>query len=296
MSKRKNEIFNSLNNLRKERQYISDSIGLLHNKISLESKTIRILKEQDKNLSCLEELYGNTEQGKLDQIDENEYSQVLFPLSTAISFEPMYRSLKEDVEKQFNDISQYNNVLISATPVTYTAKGTASVIVKSGSLVFTDGENIIKKYDDKLDLEKDIEYIRNYLNANFSDIIDDFNHFTSLYHAFETSPSSYQEIIGLRSMIFFKLIFPFVKTKYGFDKPRKDAIIKFVFGTNTFLSTTQPIIDNAHNLYKELSEQDDTRPSAKLGNVTKQYAEDLVIKAIGALASLLRLRDKYFKA
>lgn len=52
----------------------------------------------------------------------------------------------------------------------------------------------------------------------------------------------------------------------------------------------------ALDLYNELSNQDDpSKESVKLGNTSTVYLEDLYNRLISAIASLLKLREQYFK-
>ena len=95
-------------------------------------------------------------------------------------------------------------------------------------------------------------------------------------------------------MFFFKMIFEFSKNNYGFDKPRPDAIKKFVFGSATPIPSADPIIRKCYNLWIELSTQDDPAQSIKIGKVTPPYIESTFRRIIGDIASLLKLRETSF--
>ncbi len=72
------------------------------------------------------------------------------------------------------------------------------------------------------------------------------------------------------------------------------SIKKFVFGSTPYNSNADIIIKNAKNLWHELSSDDPKFDSAKLGQVTEAYVEATFPRIIGVIASLLKLREKYF--
>lgn len=95
-------------------------------------------------------------------------------------------------------------------------------------------------------------------------------------------------------MFFFKLVFDFSEKNFGVTGPREDQIRKFIFGNSKSIPTAEPLIEGAKNLYKELSSQDSTGESVKMGKVTAGYVERLFRRLIGVMASLLQLREAYF--
>jgi len=105
--------------------------------------------------------------------------------------------------------------------------------------------------------------------------------------------TKYLDFMGLRSMLFLRLIFGFSEKRYG-TKGRKEQIKKFVFGNTHYNSNADPIINNAKKLWNELSRQDMIGNSVKLGQVSRHYIEVLFPRIIGIMASLLRLRERYF--
>lgn len=108
--------------------------------------------------------------------------------------------------------------------------------------VFPSRDSIVDKYKPKYEREKNIEYIRSQLVNIRPDVLADFEYFVDKINAFKTNKSSYQDLIGSRSMFFYKLIFTFTMNTYGCDKPRREAIRKFVFGSNTYDTKADPII------------------------------------------------------
>lgn len=207
----------------------------------------------------------------------------------------MYRTIRDSAKIQSEDLFNQSTVLISATPVTNSARNTASFIVSTSPTLFPKGQEVLNKYKEKISLDNDIEFIKSQLIRITPNISDDFNRFIKLYYSFVTTNSSYLEFIGLRSMFFLKLVFPFSKLNYSIEHPRKEAIKKFIFGSNAVLPVSTPIINNANNLYKELSQQDGSFESVKLGNTSTAYIEDLFVRIVETFASILKLREKHFK-
>lgn len=74
---RRKKFFQDLNSLKNERKYIHETIDFFHNSIDAQSDMIKILVNQDKNLSCIEETFGHVVQDDLFLKNETDYNTIL---------------------------------------------------------------------------------------------------------------------------------------------------------------------------------------------------------------------------
>jgi hypothetical protein len=89
----------------------------------------------------------------------------------------------------------------------------------------------------------------------------------------------------------------FLKKNYGAKakKNRLDDIAKFVFGSNPPIPSSMHILNQCKKIYADLSSQDPTGLSAKMGNITPVYIDNLFKELIGSIAAILKLRASNFK-
>jgi hypothetical protein len=157
--------------------------------------------------------------------------------------------------------------------------------------------NYTPSFNEESDINKDIDSIREELPKITPNILDDFNNFIIKFQTFKDNSSRYQELIGFRTTLFFKLIFRFAEdnnvilTKNGGAANRMDQIRYFATKSITPLPITEIHVNSAKALWDEFSSQD---TSVKMGNVSDAEINSLYRKCLSNLNSLLVIRKIYY--
>lgn len=240
-------------------------------------------------------MYKDTPIDKVQNMSDEEYSAFIKPLdSTNVSGEAsvyIYREsqqISQLSEQHYNTATSLNTISSADTSSIYTI----SIAFPEW---FPDREKITQEYKIKDEVDKHIDYIGNQLQKYFSAIKDDFDAFIKKFRAFPLNASQYLDLIGARSLFFLKLIFDFSKQSYSLEYSRLDAIKKFVFGSSQPLPSDEPLLKVCYDLYKEMSDQDGSGMSVKMGVATDVYVDGLFRRLIGTMAAILELRENYFK-
>jgi len=153
----------------------------------------------------------------------------------------------------------------------------------------------LNRYLDSIHLNEELEYIKQRLPKLEPDVSKDFDHFLQNYYASTQSNLKYQELIGFRSLFFLKLIDGFADIQYVPQSAneerltRKSRILFFVSGQRISNDEQlKTLADTATTLWDNLSNQDSTSMSVKMGNVTSNYVSLLFHEAIIVVSSLIQ--------
>jgi len=273
---------------------ISEIIEITQNNIQIESKTVGELKKFENYYSYMDRMLDDVPESQIVQMDDGEYSTLTTPvLSAGISGEIFYdmldqsRQSERQHEQHYSSCASINSIGISGT------SGYKSLSETNPSW-FPNGQQISKDYRIQDSLYEQIDYIKTCLSKHLPHVAKDFKVFIDKFNAFKLDSSQYQDLIGSRTMFFFKMIFDFSKQHFGVEYPRKKAIEVFVYGNGTPLPLSDPIIRSCHQLYTDLSSQNAGAQSVKIGNVTPQYVESTFRRLIGEIASVLKLREQQY--
>ncbi len=253
------------------------------------------------DFSFAERLYGSISEDDIEHIPESVFPIFINPLQKLVSLGNDYQDIKDHLQSIHDKMGALSGPIASSTSLVSNATGyTAANIVSLGSQVsFTsiDVNQLVKEYLSQKEVNDEIEYIKLQLPKIVPDISADYLHFLENYYGSEPSAAKFQELIGCRSMIYFKLIYPIAEI-YGASRPastRRQQIAKFVYGRTTAIDTSaEKTIDMTKELWDDLSDQDPSGQSVKTGNVTPEYIEIMFNKVITTLFTLLRQRELLF--
>lgn len=265
-----------------------------HN-IEKETETIVQLEKYHKNKEFVLKMYKNVPIEKVQGMSDEEYSAFTKPLNSSIVSGEALPYLFRESQQSGRFSEQHYNTATSLNTISSADSWSVCAISTASPDWFPDREKITQEYKIKDEVDKHIEYIGNQLQKNFPAIKDDFDVFIKKFRAFPLNASQYLDLIGARSLFFLKLIFDFSKQSYSLEYPRLDAIKKFVFGSSQPLPSDEPLLEACCDLYKEMSKQDGSGMSVKMGVATDVYVESLFRRLIGNIAAILMLREKYFK-
>jgi len=267
------------------------------------SKTVETSTDFYKQVLQLETNYkfGNaaisdiSEDG-IKEMKPQEFNQHMQPfkdmITSAGSFSPMLSDLPELNRK----LAVYTDtgMMMSSTS---SSSGIAITINATNSAKLYPHNNSYKiPFDVKNEMHKNIEIIRLELPKITPNILTDFNVFISKYSVSKDVESKYQELIGFRSTMFFKLIFGFsfehgikIKTEGG-KNTRRDQISFFATNEVVPIDLYAPQIVIADDLYNEMSNQTVDGKSIKKGAVDEEYVDSLFLRILSSLANLLLIR------
>lgn len=278
-----------------QKSMIDEIVNLKQGNIKQEAKTIGVLKKCENNYSYLSSMMGDVSENQVMKMSGEDY----LTLTSGIEDPMISGEVLTGICKETNQVKvQYGEHYdMCASLNTVCASGSSGYLAVSDNNPgwFPNRDNIISAYKIEDELFSQIDYITQYLKDNIPGVSGDFEAFIDKYNAFKKDSSQYQDLIGSRSMFFWKMIFDFSMQNYGVEHPRIAAIDVFVFGTAAPVSLAGPIIRSCNNLYDKFSTQDESVPSIKTGNVTPAYIETMFRRLIGNIASLLQLREKYFR-
>jgi hypothetical protein len=197
----------------------------------------------------------------------------------------------EEDRKDFSNLINLQNMASSSTAITTVIATSINFTKDNDKLYDYDYFKNISKLDDK------IQYLKEQIKIIKCDVLADFEHFLNMYYSSKPDKYSYIELIGCRSLLFFKFIF-FISELLGNKntKDRKSQIATFVFGKNNYNNIADVAIQSTYDLYGELSNQDKdiNKNSIKLGNISTEYSEVIFIKIINTLFSLIKLRETFY--
>jgi len=278
-----------------QKKRVGDVIVIKQGNIAQDSKTIAELKKCEANYFYLDIMMNDVSEDKIVQMSDGDFAFFTNPIrSPAISGEVIV-DVYEQSKSGSVQYGQHYSVCASLDSVMQSGTSGYMALANARPEWFPNKDQITREYKVEDNLFKEIDYIRGYLNGYLPDVAGDFDAFIDKYNAFQSDSSQYQDLIGSRSMFFFKMIFEFSKQIFGVEFPRANAIRKFVFGNAAPVSIAEPIIQDCKDLYIELSNQNDPSQSVKLGNVTPEYVDSIFRRIIGDIAALLKLRENNYR-
>lgn len=281
-------IRDALQSLRRSHEEAIDSLRWLN----------RVIDRHLADVKFLLDLYGPIDEAALDSVPTQDYAPMILPLGNVVHYGNAFISLGQDTP----DIQQYLSRMIplaSSTSAVFaaTTSGTTFGYMAFARSVPTETERLrglLIRYLSELGIEDDIKYIRDRLPHVVPYVSADFEHFLSNYYATGDSQLKYQELIGFRSLFFIKLIDGFA-AQHGANETttRKGRILIFAAGgPDNKDKDVNRLANSAMSLWRDLSGQDSSQMSAKLGNVTAEYIKLLFNQCIVVAGSLLRENER----
>jgi hypothetical protein len=287
----------------------SDGKEEIKNHNDIIEKTINIIKKNidiDANLVAKLECYKNTHEYSMKMLEDipkvnvelmsnSDFSGIM-TIVNSLGIAGEASSLLFEESKNMYALKQHH-FATAATLNTMAYSDSSSVQAFSiiNPRLFPDGVRITNEYKIQDELNKQIKYVGDQLQNDFPSLKDEYDDFIKKYQIFRGNNSQYQDIIGGRSLFFYKMIFDFAENEYSTKYPRLNCIKRFVFGSATVIPSTLPLLKACDKLYKDISNQDSSGNSVKLGKVTPIYIESIFRRLIGNIYAILELRDNYFK-
>lgn len=271
------------------------------------TKIIDQAPELKKDLQRAKTTYGfvvsalnDTPEDKINQMGDPEFNKHIKPFEELCLASGTVANFQENMANTKDDFFVYGT---AATALTTTTSGTVTAIYSetiAAPSLYPNRDSYIKKYQEADSTAQNIKTIETGLPGLSPDISTEFSEFVKKFRAHDSVESKSQELIALRSSMYFKLIFGFAESKgiKGRDKGGTYSRIQQISYFTT-KNVNPPKIDEAQiliakNLWDELSDQNPSGCSVKLGQTTLSYVEGLFNRCISILASLLIIRKKYF--
>jgi len=286
----------SIEELREQNKTIDDTIEKCRQLRKEESELINELTVRKNQNNFIIEMYENIDNSffSLPSID-NKF--ITSPLSTIRSYGVIHKNINQHITNDLETLKKDKFLLETTRSLSWSATSSLTEIANMYPNIFPLKDKVIKDYNQSDQYNKNIDYIRKTLPNIDKTLLEDFNHLIEKLNLFSNTTSQYQDLIGARSLFFFKMIYGEVESKFGTrkKKDRHDDIRKFIFGNTVHDFLIEPIIETAYNLYTDLSSQDKAEKlSVKSGNVTANGIKILFEQLFGVIASLLQLREKYY--
>lgn len=288
------EFANGLDKIKKQGEIIDDIIDFKKNNIEIEVQTISKLLSYKKNHEYVFKMCEDIPINSVTLMNDGDYSALMSAVNSLGIAGEASSLLYEESKKAYNYSQHHFATAASLATMAYSDSTSVQAFSFSNPSLFPDGANITSEYEIKDEIEKKVEYVRSQLQIQFPSLKDEFDFFVNKYLAFRGNNSQYQDLIGGRSLFFFKMIFDFTEQHYGRQNSRLEDIKKFVFGSGPVISSTEPLLRACNELYRDMSTQDSSALSLKLGKVTPSYIESIFRRLIGNIATILDLRANYF--
>jgi len=283
-----------MNDLEEEEKAAEEAIDIKRKTIESEGENIRQLEGLVDKFKFTQGLYGSVPKEEIRYLDNVTYQEFIGPLTDISTPGLSAIHIRDESRAKYAQSSNHTIILTAVNTTGANAVIGGEAISRGNPHLFPNHEEVIQRYKRVDETEKYIAYIKLQLPGITPNISDDFDAFVKKYYAFKVDTTKYQDLIGARTMFFFKLVFDFSEKNFGVTCSREDQIRKFVFGNSPSIPSAEPLIQDAKNLWKELSSQDSTGESVKMGKVTVENIERLFRRLIGVMASLLQLREAYF--
>jgi hypothetical protein len=286
---------NGLDKIKNQSKIIDDIIDFKKKNIEIEAQTISKLVSYKKNHEYVFKMCEDIPIKNVALMNDGDYSALMSAVNSLGIAGEASSFLYEESKNAYNYSQHHFATAASLDTMAYSDSTSVQVFSFSNPSLFPDGANITSEYEIKDELDKKVEYVRSQLQIQFPNLKDEFDFFVNKYLAFRGNNSQYQDLIGGRSLFFFKMIFDFTEQNYGKQKSRLEDIKRFVFGSGPVISSTEPLLKACNDLYRDMSTQNSSGMSLKLGKVTPAYIESIFRRLIGDIATILDLRAKYFK-
>lgn len=278
----------------KRKNIVAQTIDIKRNNIEIEAKTIEHLEKYGRRQGFIIDMYENVPKAQIMNMNDAEYTNFAAPLnSSGVSGEVAVNIHGESVGAQYL-WAQHRDVSASLDPLASADATNLEYVADLNPSWFPHAKGVVDSYRIDDEMEKHIESIRSNLKGVFPNIYDDFEAFVMKFRAVVPDTSQYQDLIGARSMFFWKMIFGFSEKEYGVEGRRKQ-IETFVFGTATPLASAKGIIDTCFDIWGKLSNQDASGMSVKVGVGDVAYLQGLFRRLIASIAAILDLRKNYFQ-
>jgi len=295
---RLNDYKTTLSNFQEQDDVIEDTINVKRGNIEKEADIVRDLEYYQSSHRYIRRMYETVPEAEIVKMDDETYYQFKQPLTiSGVSGEVATYLNRESRETEYI-LDNHQNLTATLCVSGSSDSTSVNVLSISQPTLFPDRDSLTDEYKIEDELGKHIDFVQRELASSFPDVKNDFDAFVRRYYAFQSDSSQYLDLIGSRSMLFFRLIFDFSESNYGPQTPknRRNDIKRFVFGSNTPLPSADPIIETCYLLYRELSSQDSSGMSVKMGAVTAAYIDGLFRRLVGSMAAILDLRSRYFTA
>lgn len=303
MSTRKEDISENLEKLERIEKALEELRQ--HNE-----ETIQALAWQDRRITgsirdirFARYVYGTFTESELQGMPEATFAIFVSPLNRIVSAGSIYIEPNDKPMWIREKTDELTSSVSSMSGLTSIATGdTAANIMNLAPVVGIDPtrfSSAIERYLSETKVDEDLGYIKSELSKLDTAAADDFQHFLDNYFSSQPNDSKYQELIGSRSLFFQKTIFGFAD-KRGISAPsrsRRDQIEAFVYGNNPARDpSADATVDTARDLWTELSSQDSSGLSVKMGKVTSEYVQLTFNKMIIVISTLLKQRELHFRA
>jgi len=279
----------------RQKEKVSNVIEIVQASIGKGAEMIGELNKYQSKQAYLRDMYDNVPEIEVINMSDEKYATFKIPLESMVSSGEAVLLINEQVHASKKQWYGHYNVCASLSTIASSAATSAACFCDTEKTWFPNGKNITQAYKIIDETNDHIEIIKSELITGFSDIANDFDAFLKKFRSFPTGKTQYQDLIGLRSTFFFKMIFEFAGQHYGSGMNRKQMIEKFVFGTAPVITSAESLIRECLNIYRELSDQDRSGNSVKLGKVSSTYIETMFRRLVANIAAILQLRSGNFK-
>ena len=276
-----------------QKEKVDEVINIKSENIKKDSVIVAILKRVRVKEHFVYEMFSNIPEENIIKMSPDEYVPLMGIIDDAIASGSLISPMEDDIRRSYTQSQEQLNICASMNTSYGTAASGAFHIGILNPTWFPNQMKIKDTYKMEDSLYEEIDNIRKKLDSLFPDIRNDFESFISKFLSSPVDETKYQELIGSRSMFYFKMIYETTEKKFGKQKSRRDSIERFVFGNSKPIAAVQPLIDRCFDLWKELSGQNAN--SVKKGNVSPNYIELLFRRLIGGMESILDLRSRYYK-
>lgn len=296
--KRIKDFSQKLSDFQKQDDLITDTIEIKRKNIEKESDTLKSLEFYHSRHKYIKKMYEDVPEAEIVNMDDTSYYQFQIPLTNSGITGEVATHLYQESQEAGYTFDDHQNLTASLCVSGSSDSTSVNVLSISQPTWFPNRDSLTDEYKIEDELEKHLEFVNGELASSFPNVKNDFDAFIRRYYTFQSDSSKYLDLIGSRSMFFLKLIFGFSESNYGAQTPknRRNDIKRFVFGSNTSLSSADPLIELCYQLYCELSSQDSCGMSVKIGAVTAAYIDGLFRRLVGSMAAILNLRSRYFSA
>jgi hypothetical protein len=270
---------------------------------TIEAKQKKVEQEQDniitlqgyKNLIDCTFDYIHDAKDKADKMPENIFYGVRMSSNAVLVSEPTVKVISDESKKDYNRSIQHAKTMNATLPIAASGAYSIGTLAISNPQYFPNSKSISAKYQQEDELEVNIKYIKTELPNITPNIIEEFEAFVRKFRSTKPAEEKYLDLIGCRSMFFYKLIFKNARIIAGPNQARRDAVQIFASGGKPLDTADEPIINRIKDLWDELSGQDNSSApnSVKLGDVTLDYNERLFRRVVSDITALLKLRNKY---
>ena len=231
---------------------------------------------------------------------DDDYQKFISPFRTAVAEGSTYIDLAKKVFVSKTNFVAFAGACSSTSATIYASTGnSAANLLFLGPAVGIPTDTIDKATQSLLQatkVDEDIEFIKSRLSTIQPDVSADFQRFLTTYYSEADTTTKYMELIGLRTLVYFRFVFAFAESAGFRSSTRAQQMRCFLYGNNPITDKpAEDILILTKELWDDLSDQDPSGQSIKAGRVTATYVELIFRKAITILSALLREREMVFR-